>query len=248
MNRPLGSPGPAIRPGRITTDDAAPARTISSQATFMPPYASGLDVQSSSVGIASSSGTVAGVPPSAALSAYTLPVDTNTQCASGTAATAARTCDGVRETSTTASKPVSSAGHSPLSRSSGTCSAPAGTGPDRPRQAQTTSWPRRTAPAATASDRKTVPPSTRIRMPASQAVREARGEARSLPAEASAARTPQLRGGVSSPSSHASKNAVSSSPVSCSIQSRYSSRVALPSALTDGHFFTIAQNSLSPTF
>ena len=52
-----------MRPGRITADDEAPARTISSQATFIAPYASGLEVQSSSVVTGSRTGTVAGVPP-----------------------------------------------------------------------------------------------------------------------------------------------------------------------------------------
>ena len=40
--------------------------------------------------------------------------------------------------------------------------------PDSPRQAQVTSWPRRTASSATARERKTVPPRTRSLMAASQ--------------------------------------------------------------------------------
>ena len=83
----------------------------------------------------------------------------------GHAATALRTCDGMRETSTTASK--SSAARStgtPSARSHTTCRAPSGTSPDRPRVTHVTSCPRLTASAATALERNTLPPSTRIRM------------------------------------------------------------------------------------
>src|SRR5262245_19353241 len=90
-------------------------------------------------------------------------VETKTQCAAGQTATALRTHDGIRATSTTASydAPASSAGTS-SSRSHTTNAAPSGTEPDVPRLAQVTSWPRATASVATALDRNTEPPSTRI--------------------------------------------------------------------------------------
>src|SRR5918994_5778094 len=87
-------------------------------------------------------------------------VDTNTQCASETAPTARRTCDGRRDTSTTASYSAASPAGGSSARSQGSSAAPSGTSPDTPRQAQVTSCPRRSASAATSRDRNTVPPST----------------------------------------------------------------------------------------
>src|SRR4051794_33180057 len=113
--------------------------------------------------MASTRGRLAGVPPGVASSAYTFTVETKTQCAEGYAATALRTQDGNLPTSTTASKSPRSRGRgSP--RSTLTSRAPSGTDPDAPRAAHVTSWPRATASAATAFDRKTVPPRTRSRM------------------------------------------------------------------------------------
>src|SRR4051794_32452342 len=113
--------------------------------------------------MASTSGRVAGVPPGVASSAYTLTVETNTQCAEGYAVRALRTHDGLRATSTTASNSPRSGGRG-WSRSTTTSRAPSGTAPDVPRAAHATSWPRETAKPATAFDRKTVPPSTSSRM------------------------------------------------------------------------------------
>ena len=129
-----------------------------------------------SSGWASTSGSVAGVPPGVVSSAYTLIVDTKVQCARGHAATARATHDGVRATSTTASNSSAarSAGISSV-RSSATWRTPSGTEPDAPRAATLTSCPRAAASTATARDRKTVPPSTRNLMGPSLSFRRPTG-------------------------------------------------------------------------
>ena len=70
-------------------------------------------------------------PAGPGLSAYTLIVETKTQRASRVAATALRTCEGWRATSTTASQPPSATASGTSSvRSHGRWVAPSGTGPD----------------------------------------------------------------------------------------------------------------------
>ena len=49
-----------MRPGRTTIDEAAPSRTIDSQATFIAPYASGSVARSTSSVSGSTSGSMAG--------------------------------------------------------------------------------------------------------------------------------------------------------------------------------------------
>ena len=89
----------------------------------MPPYTSGASYGSRSSVIAGSSGSLPAPEYGVAWSAYTLTDETKTQCAVGSAATARRTHDGVRATSTTTSNPPSTrsgtAAGSWVSRSSG---------------------------------------------------------------------------------------------------------------------------------